>query len=495
MKKNYTLLMMVLLSAISGGAQERIVSSDSTPPNYETVLAAMEEAREFQKAVEWAELIGSEVGDFENGADNELRAALDKVNFEPTSSAEECQKAMDAIKKALEAFHKKMRKPANGKYYLIKCRTRAGENWYEGLDEPTEEQASAKITRYADNDYLGSYGSDLLNVGWGGEGLSFESDNKYAGYFWQAEDAEDGTFRLRHLLTGRYLSCSEENDTNVFLSDLTDPFVTNFTYQSAKIKYGLNVVFADKVYMNAQPETNNVVTWNSASGTDNSAFEFIDIENEGIKLPIGEDGWSISLNEEKDNGMRIMTLPVDICNEGGVNATYAVAGVSTNEDKYYIELVKTDAEIPAGTPFIIEYKDNTISLDKVTFGVTTTENKEVNGLQGVLTPCTLDTPDFLSLGLYNDEWTANLIQASESEKVNIAASYGFFTGEMPKVEYGTGVKQIWCPDGVPTSSTTSISTITDMSTLSKGSFDLQGRRIQKTVKGLYIINDKKVLAQ
>lgn len=494
MKKIYNYLMVVMLFAISGGAQARTDSSDPTSPNYETVQAAMDEAIAFQEAVEREELIGSEIGDFQNGADNDLRFALSKVNYSLNSSVEEYQQAIADIKKALEDFHKKMNKPANGKYYLIKCRTRAGENWYEGLEEPTEEQASQKVTDYADDDFLGSYGSDLLNVGWGGEGHDFKADNKYAGYFWQAEDAEDGKFRLRHVLTGRYLSCNGENESNVYLSDVTDPF-TCFTYQSAKIKYGVNIVFADKVYMGAQSGTNNVVTCNTAGGADNCAFEFIDIAYERITLPSGEDGWSISLNEKEENGMRIMTLPVDICNEGSVNATYAVAGVSTNEDKYYIELVKTASVIPAGTPFVIEYKDNKVVMDKVTFGVETTESKEVNGLQGVLTPCELGTSDFLTLGMNNNEWTANKIQPSEGEKVTIDASYGFFTCNMPKVEYGTGVKQILCPEGDPTASPTAISTITGVNTQSNYIYDLQGCRVQQAGKGLYIVNGKKFLVK
>lgn len=445
-------------------------------PDPDAVRQALEEARAFQNAVEQEELIGNEIGDFQNGADNDLRAALDKINVTSTSNVQECQDALAAIKKALADFNSKLITPADGKYYRIKSATSGGQQYIDGKEDPTEADYAYAETHYADNDYVGMRNFKANQLSWGAEGNE-DIDNMY-GYVWQAKKNANGTFSLRHALTGRYLGCERKNNAAVVLVDSA----FEFTYQSAKKKGILNLVLSDHVYLNAQPSAveHNMVTWGAAEGYDNSAFTFEEVDgsipNEVVTDIYAEEG-----------AYRIATLPYTA---GVVTPVFNIVGISKDGDKTYLELGRqTSGTIEAGTPFIYSAAQEEIAFTNVVPGYTTEVVPPVNGLQGVLlTNATIEKDKFFVFSTKNKVTT--LVMATAQ---TIPSGSGFIGSGMPEVAYKAGNVQILCPDGAPETSSEGIESVLGGKTIANGmTFDLQGRRVQKAAKGLYIENGQKV---
>ena len=420
---------------------------------------------------------GDGVGYFAVGAADELRAVANSINVTGTSSVEEILAALNKIKAAIAAFNGKLNKPVNGKYYYIKSATSAGETWFNGLAEEnqTEENENRKVTNYADNDFIGTRNAEGFNVAWGAEELTDDIED-YLGYVWQSETNADGTFSLKHVLTGYYMGGYEKNNENVELVPAEKK--GKFTYQSAKVAGVVNIVFAEGIYMNAQPGTNNVVTWNSASGLDNSALSFE--EAEAIA-----DGSEYIIDLSSDSGLRVMTLPVAVTIPTKGCVAYEVLGVKGEGENATIELKTLTGAVEAGKPFIFDPDGFAeAAFEGVKLGAVA-EAKNANGLQGVLVATELPGDGYLVLS------KGQAVAADKGQTV--AAGRGFFANEM-KATTETGDLSLACPDGAPTAAITGIQSIITRNA-NKASFDLQGRRVQNTVKGLYIINGNKVVVK
>lgn len=434
---------------------------------------------------------GTGVGYFAVGAADELRAVANSINVTGTSSVEEILAALNKIKAAIAAFNAKLNKPVNGKYYYVKSATSAGETWFNGLseEEQTEENENRKVTNYADNDFIGTRNAEGFNVAWGAEELTDDIED-YLGYVWQSETNADGTFSLKHVLTGYYMGGYEKNNENVELVPADKK--GKFTYQSAKVAGVVNIVFAEGIYMNAQPGTNNVVTWNSASGLDNSAFSFEDAE----ALKEGSD-YIIDLSSAY--GLRVMTLPVAVTIPTKGTVAYEVLGVKGEGENATLELKALTGAIEAGKPFIFDPDGFAeAAFEGVKLGAVA-EGKNANGVQGVLVDTELNQDGFLVIQnqINRDKdgevtgVTTNAVLADKGQWVS--AGRGFFSKEIPTTT-ATGDLSLACPDGVPTALASGIESIITR-VAGKASFDLQGRRVQSTEKGLYIINGNKVIVK
>ena len=432
---------------------------------------------------------GDGVGYFAVGAAAELRAVAEGIQVTGTSSVAEIQEALAKIKAAIAAFNGKLNKPVNGKYYYIKSATEAGAKWLASIEEPTEEQQDQAITHYADNDFVGTRNAEGFNVGWGAEAMTDEIED-YLGYVWQSETNADGTFSLKHILTGYYMGGGYENDENVELVPADQK--GKFDYQSAKVAGVVNIVFAENVYLNAQPGTNNMVTWNSASGNDNSAFTFE--EAEAIK-----DGAEYVIDLSSANGLRVMTLPVAVSVPAKGCAAYEVLGVKGEGENATIELKAITGAIEAGKPFIFDpdgYAEAYFESAKIG---AVAEGKVANGLMGVLVDTELNQDGFLVIQnqIKRDsegEVTEVITNAVLADKgAYISAGRGCFTAEMTATTE-KGDISIACPDGAPAAKAEGIqAAIVRIAT--KGSFDLQGRRVSNAHKGIYVKDGQKYIVK
>lgn len=452
-------------------------------PDPAGVKAAYEEARAFAKAVEAEELIGTGVGYFENGADAELNAALDKIEVKDGMTVEECVAAKEAIAAALAAFNAKMHKLTDGQVYQIQARTKGGETWFGNLseeDQAKESNQETLVKYYADCHYVGTRNGDAFNVAWSSEQGEEEDGLKaeYAGYLWKAEKAEGG-FRMKHLLTGRYLGWHED-ESAAHLVTLADTFQTVFDLRSAKKKGVVNLVLNDGQFLNAQPGTNNVVTWGAADGYDNSAFGFVPAEASF------SEGYTIDVNDA--DGLRVMTLPVAVAKPG--TDAYTVLGYTVEGENTYIELKKVES-VPANTPFLVEVEDGEVWFDEVTVGTDKWTETCVNGLQNVTKQAWKPGAGFLTLGKYNGEPAA--VQLGKNDVVGVG--YGFFTAEMPQAA-AKGDMHILCPDGLAKQVIEGVQTIVAGQAASKGTFNLMGQKVAGNLPaGLYIVNGQKVLVK
>lgn len=460
-------------------AYEAFVAALPEPENVRTALAAAKAIAEEGAENEEEKLPGY----FEEGAAAALSAALEGITITGASSVEECNAALAAIDAALAAYEAKMIQPEDGTYYFLRSQTHGGQDWFDSLSEEnkTEENMERQVTYYADNDYVGMRNGEAYNIGWGAEQYSDDVENgRYAAYVWQMQKNEDGTFSLRHALTGFYMAYNDK--AAVYLAPAAQK--ATFTVKSAHKPGVVNIAFEEGLFLNAQPGTNNVVTWGSANGYDNSAFFLTETDEV-------EAGKTTNIDFTTSENVRCVVMPMDVT--VGAGEYYRALGQSVDGGKYYAEFkaAAKDEKIPAGTPFLFR---PTEGKARFAFGTEfVTEGKTENGLRGVLEAYKVRMEGYCVLrnSTINKEVVSEYVWAN-NETV-IAAGQGYFGSEAPQVAYQSGDLQIACPDGAFSASIVDAINEVVAAPAVKATFDLQGRRVQQAAKGLYIINGVKVV--
>lgn len=465
-------------------------------PNPSNVQNKVDEAKAQAEAVINDNMVGEGIGYFEAGAAEALLAVANSIQVGNNSTVDEINAALEKIEAAVAEFNKHLHTPVAGTYYYIKSETHGGANWIAGKEEAgtiTDDDYENAVTYYADEDYLGTRNLNPFNVGWGNEANAKNID-EYAGYIWQAVGNADGTISFRHALTNLYMGCEPVNNANVTLVAADSEQKANFSFQTAKVAGVLNIVAAPQVFLNAQPGTNNVVTWNAASGNDNSAFSFEEVED---AVGTTAEEMTIDLNGDR-LGYGIVTLPYTVTPDLTAYDAYTVEGLSGTEGKYYLELTKVSGEVEAGTPFIVWFGSNAeqattgLPFQNVKFGAET-QGKLVNGVQGVLVNTAIPGEGYLTFKHNKITGTTSTVLAAEG--AIISAGSGFMSAELPAVEHKDGNVQIFCADGKATGDIIGIEQILNNAVKAQGTFDLQGRRVQNAVKGLYIINGQKYIVK
>ncbi len=201
-----------------------------------------------------------------------------------------------------------------------------------------------------------------------------------------------------------------------------------FTFRSAKKPGLLNIVCKENVFLNAQPASNNLVTWGEANGADNSAFTFEEVTDELNN----EIDWLVNTNKKT-----ILTLPVSVTAD---EQCYSVIGRNGNN----LELKSIDGTtIEAGTPFIYidAYESEAVrfQLAEATdydalLASVAKEAKAVNGLQGTLAAVDSIAPN--NGILYNGE---SIVLSKLGE--GAANNSGYLTSALPTTSE-TGDAQI-----------------------------------------------------
>lgn len=414
---------------------------------------------------------GSEMGYYETGARAEYLAAIEAVEatVKDVMTVEEVNAAKAAITAANEAFNAKLHKPEAGKLYYVKSLTN------------TTSEASGG----AQNAYLYASGNSA-QVRWGkSEELDLATIPQYV---WRLEAAGNG-YILRNMLTNEAINSPKENNANVFTSTEADTCALSITSRGAGI---FNLVTTDGIYFNAQPTgtagdtSGKLVTWNSASGNDNSAFTFVEVTEDydgAFEWPVNAGKWNI------------ITLPVDATMSYGGTA-YTVVG--RNGDK--IILSEIDGEIAAGTPFVVKAEDDaeTIGLDndasdwEALAASAITEAKTVNGLVGTLAAVALHE----DLGILYNGTTVICSTTGESASNNS----GYFNTEVPTTtEEGDAYIDA---EG----EFTAINNVVDNAAVMTGNvYTLSGVKVRTNVKslndlnglpaGIYILGNQKVIVK
>ena len=451
-------------------ANDEITDGAATQATYDALTAAYDnfvanypdptkiaEAKEEAVAQAEAAEEGDGLGYFEAGAKETLQAALDAVEVKDVMTISEINEGLAAIEAALAEFNSKLIKPEDGKYYWLKVGSKESHN----------------------GNYVYAQDNGNNQVKWGGHSATEGDDANVSvrlNYIWKAVKNEDGSYSFQNAATGTYMECQETNDEALNMQQ--DAEGSAMTLRSAKAAGLFNLVQAEGVYMNAQPGTNNVVTWGSASGTDNSAFQFVEAEWGGT--------YYVDITS---TNAKAVTLPFSIDTENEGVHFYSVLGVKDGEIQ--LAEIAEETTIPAGTPFIIiaeegttgfnYYPTNVAELTDLTY---TFEATSQNGMTGTI-PGTK-----LAKGAgYLADGKMLLSDGTNSADANSA----FFTNALTETTE-TGAASIPM-EGMPTvdaGTATGVDAVSINTGANGKMYDLQGRRVLKAQKGLYIINGKKV---
>lgn len=306
---------------------------------------------------------GDKVGYFQAGAKEALKKVIDEV--EPTikevMTLTEVNAAKELLNNGLEAFAAKLNIPAADKFYYIVSATASEQAGSAKDGKMTVTGNGSRVKWYKDSDDYISNNS-----------ITIAGNAKYV---WKMIKKGNGVV-FQNVATGEYMNNTHKNNVGVNMS--TEADTCAFTFRSAKKPGLLNIVCKENVFLNAQPASNNLVTWGEANGADNSAFTFEEVTDELNN----EIDWLVNTNKKT-----ILTLPVSVTAD---EQCYSVIG--RNGDN--LELKSIDGTtIEAGTPFIYidAYESEAVrfQLAEVTdyealLASVAKEAKAVNGLQGTL---------------------------------------------------------------------------------------------------------------
>lgn len=416
---------------------------------------------------------GAEVGYFQAGAKEALKKIIDEV--EPTikdvMSLSEVNAAKELLNQGLEAFAAKLNIPAADKFYYIVSATASEQAGSAKDGKMTVSGNGSRVKWYKDSDDYISNNSITI----GGN----------AKYVWKMIKKGNGVV-FQNVATGEYMNNTHKNNVGVNMS--TEADTCAFTFRSAKKPGLLNIVCKENVFLNAQPASNNLVTWGEANGADNSAFTFEEVTDE-LNTEID---WLVNTNKKT-----ILTLPVSVTAD---DQCYTVIGRKDNN----LELKKIEGEvIAAGTPFFYidayEYEAAKFEIAGATtyeelLASVAKEAKAVNGLQGTLAAVDSLAPKHGIL--YNGE---AIVDSKLGE--GAANNSGYLTSALPTTSE-TGDAQILI-DGEITIIGGVVAQPEAQAVVNV--YNLSGVKVRANVKsvndlkglpaGIYIMGNKKVLVK
>ena len=406
---------------------------------------------------------GDGYGYYAEGSKEAFETALAAVSakIKDLMSVAEVKALREEVAAAVSAFKAKMNVPADGAYVRILSRT----------------------TGKAANAYVMSAGNSAKVNKWYAVDDYFYNRPETV---WQFKHNADGTFALKNAANGEYLATPREGEsTKVGMSTKGD--TCSFTLQNDKnadTEGCVNFIFADDVYLNADP-AGTIVTWGEANGKDNSTFEIEDID-----IDDAFDGeYAIDVNASANT---FLTLPISVKAD---DYCYEVLGRNGNR----LELKAISGTIEAGTPFIYvnESDETTTTLVAVESSIANftyaTEAKTVNGLAGTLAPIDSIQPGY---GILLEGKT--IVDAQEGESVSNNSAYVLPT--VPTTAE-TGEKFIAIDGKIEAISNATVNTEASFVNV----YTLTGVKVRSAVKaanatnglpaGLYIVGSKKVIVK
>ena len=368
-----------------------------------------------------AQVIGEGIGMFPAEAKDAFDTTIADIEAAIANgmSLEAIDALVDNAKKAVADFESTLQLPEAGKVYALRGMT------------PDSPRLDALVTS-ATTDYNTALYYTVDTV----------ADNRIdpasaLNYLWKVEKASlDEGIVLRNLATGFYM------DTTVVLNNgirnAVEPIALGI--RSAKTPYGLNLrVGADQesgddLFMNFAGGRTVICAWNSASGADNSAVRFEEV-NVDLDAPSEYNAnWPVAAGKPN-----ILTLPFPIYyveDEDGSKA-YTVLGekaVTEGETTTYtleLKAIEDFDMIKAGTPFVLVAGPNTtsyrMSLEENSINEMPYAKEAVNDenspLVGTITGILLDWNQVGLLTFRNG--SASYITSEQEERPRISGNSGY----------------------------------------------------------------------
>ena len=459
-------------------AYDKFLKNYPEPTRVTTALTA---AKAIEKAAE-EQTENKSVGYYKSGAKNALKTVIDKVENEfnaqkakKAPNVEQINNYIAQLDAALTEFAKQLIMPESGIYRIQSTsaeKERAG-RMVTAVNSSRESNLKMR-GRVESKDKKGQYEDE---VGFG----------SVLGSYWDVQKVENG-YTLKNLYTGLYASPKGSMMTQVDTAYV-------FQVQFAKYPGSFNLVAREsdvdskKIYMNA--EADNLVLWNSATGQDNSAFEFVPAkENLEKKVFDANDGKVITYVDA--NKLQIVTLPFNAEFDAESGSFYTVIGQDAN-NMIQLQKVAEDAVLEAGVAYIYEptaeNKENKLYLgvpegvtDYTKMVYTHTPKAAANGLVPVFEHTKLNIDN----GIFNNDRTMVLL-SEENDKA--WANTGYFT-KMPQTNK-KGDKEI-AAEGLITALRNVL--IVNGTAAKAGVYTLSGVRVNNSNNlpaGVYIVNGQK----
>ena len=450
-------------------------------PEPTRVSDALTAAKAIEKAAE-EQTDNKSVGYYKAGAKDALKTVIDKVENEfnaqkakQAPNVEQINNYIAQLDAALAEFAKQLIMPESGIYRIKSSsaeKERAG-RMVTAVNSSRESNLKMR-GRVEDKEKKGEYVDEI----------GFEN---VLGSYWKVEKLENG-YTLKNLFTGLYASPKGATMTQ------TDTAYV-FKVQFAKYPGSFNLVAREadvdskKVYVNA--EVDNLVLWNSATGQDNSAFEFVPAQ-ENLEKKIFDAEYGKITTYVDANKLQIVTLPFNAEFDNETGSFYTVIGQDAN-NMIQLQKVADDAVLEAGVAYIYEptaeNKDNKLYLN-VPEGVTDytkmmythTPKAAANGLVPVFEHTKLNIDN----GIFNNDRTMVLL-SEENDKA--WANTGYFT-KMPETNK-KGDKEI-AAEALITALRNVV--IVNGTAAKAGVYTLSGVRVNNTNNlpaGVYIVNGQK----
>ncbi len=402
----------------------------------------------------------TEIGYFQEGAKAELEAALAPIEAQvkDVMTVAEIQSLKAQVQAALDAFNQKLILPEDGAYVYVQSST------------------TSTDTNPATDAYLYAANNGGARVKWAtSDNLEYQPN-----YIWKVEK-KDNKFRFRNVGTGEYLNDPKTLSAAVTTSQDADTCWVSL--QSAKVGGSINFVLAEGLYVNAQPNSHNVVVWNSCNGTDNSAFRILAANTD-------LDGYAYAATK----ATQVITLPVTVEAKIYEGALYSVKG-QTSDNKVYLEPLT--GSIEAGTPFVFVPNDEMteeaiyFTIDPVADLTYSFAAKTVNGLVGTLAETTVAA----EMGKMINGSIA-LTTLGET----VAANTGYF-GAVPEISESEATDVYVVTEG----KLTAIGNAVVNRTVNADVYTLSGVKIRANVSGaaatnglpagIYVVGGKKVIVK
>ena len=292
-------------------------------PDPNTLQTVVNEA----KALKAAAPVGEELGFYPQAAVDAFNNVITEVEatIEDGMTLETINAGKAAIANAVAAFKASFILPEVGKVYVIRSAAEA-RNGNLVYSTGNSETAALQSTEQVE-------GADPVVIG---EDLN---------YLWKVAAKDGFKLTLRNLGTGYYLGGQEEN--NGAVPNVATP--TALPVQSAGIGGIFNIIVGEGEYLNLAGGATRMCAWNAASGADNSAFSFEEVNMEVYNR---QSRWPVTADK-----FQILTLPYGsfgIAEDEA--AVYEVLGVNEVNDSCVVELkaLSSTDDLVAGMPYIIK---------------------------------------------------------------------------------------------------------------------------------------------
>lgn len=336
-------------------------------PDPNTLQTVVNEA----KALKAAAPVGEELGFYPQAAVDAFNNVITEVEatIEDGMTLEAINAGKAAIANAVAAFKASFILPEVGKVYVIRSAAEA-RNGNLVYSTGNSETAALQSTEQVE-------GADPVVIG---EDLN---------YLWKVAAKDGFKLTLRNLGTGYYLGGQEEN--NGAVPNVATP--TALPVQSAGIGGIFNIIVGEGEYLNLAGGATRMCAWNAASGADNSAFSF---EEVNMEVYSRQSRWPVTADK-----FQILTLPYSsfgIAEDEA--AVYEVLGVNEVNDSCVVELkaLSSTDDLVAGMPYIIKPGADVTAIttiptedDPLNFAYATAGQTSANGaLTGTISEMTLE---------------------------------------------------------------------------------------------------------